>query len=267
MGAVQSMVNTIWLAIKALIAMNGELQPILKRANSPPGLPVGNPTKSYWLNDPPHPELVDRQSLLLPTEADVVIIGSGITGAAVARSLLYESARKSKDYKSGDKDKPSTSPYSPNDKVASQDLPRVVVLEARSLSSGATGRNGGHIKSSPHELFSFMRRQKMSEERAAALVRFQLAHLGVLTDLCQTEGWDVAECRDVETVDLYLTDEDREAAFKEVRNVQKWVPELDIKMWDTEEAQKVCFILQFYLACAVRRVCEEYLTDMMLAEV
>jgi hypothetical protein len=82
----------------------------------------------------------------------------------------------------------------------------------------------------------------MSDERAATLVRFQLAHLDVLTKLCEAEGWDIAECRKVETTDMYLTDEDREKAFKLVREVQKHIPELDIKMWNAEEAQKVCVI-------------------------
>jgi len=144
MGTVLSVVNTVGLAIKALLSMNNDLQDLLKRANSLPGLPVPNPTKSYWLQDPPHPELVDKQSEQFPTTADVVIIGSGITGAAVARSLLHESSRKvSSSLKDG------------NLRLGSQGLPRVVVLEARSLCSGATGRNGGHIKVSPHELFDF----------------------------------------------------------------------------------------------------------------
>jgi hypothetical protein len=240
MGVVQSTIRTFWLAAKALFAMNGELQTMLQRANSPPGLPVPNPTKSYWLQNPPHPELVDKQSTQLPSVADVVIIGSGITGAAVARALLYESARKGPHRKSEDRESCSAASLGQDDKVIREDLPRVVVLEARSLCSGATGRNGGHIKSSPHEQFAFMRRQKMSEERAAALVRFQLAHLGVLTDLCRVEGWDAAECREVETVDFYLDEVTREAAFEEVRDAQKWIPELDIKTWSAEEAQKVC---------------------------
>ncbi|KAI1078504.1 FAD dependent oxidoreductase-domain-containing protein [Whalleya microplaca] len=221
MGAVQSTFKTLWLAIKVLLAANKDIQAILQRASQPPGLPVPNPTKSYWLADPPFPELVDKQSPTLPPDADIVIIGSGITGAAVARTVLQERERKG--VKSSGK---------------------VVVLEARSLCSGATGRNGGHIKSSPHELFARLR-GTLGAARAAALTRFQLAHVGVLTKLCAAEGWDVAECREVETVDFYLDEADREKAFKEVRELAEYVPELEIQMWDAGGAQKKFEVNQY----------------------
>ncbi|KAI1328099.1 FAD dependent oxidoreductase [Xylariaceae sp. FL0255] len=235
MGAAQSSLKNLWFAIKMLLSMNEDFQKLLKRANAPPGLPVPNPTISYWLEDPPYPDLVNKQSPQMPTEADVVIIGSGITGAAVARSLLHESARKNRRFSQSSSDNRSCSE---DEKEHMQDLPRIVVLEARSLCSGATGRNGGHIKSSPHELFANLRRQKMSNERAAALVRFQLAHVEVLTNLCKSEGWDLAECREVETANLYINDEAREKGFKLVRDLRKWVPELEIKMWNAEEARE-----------------------------
>lgn len=75
--------------------------------------PVNLPTKSYWLatNANP-PETLDE----LPHYADVCIIGGGITGCSVAYFL----------------------------RLAAPHL-RVVVLDARSLSGGATGRNGGQL--------------------------------------------------------------------------------------------------------------------------
>ena len=85
-----------------------------ERAKVPVTLPPENPTPAFW-QDPPATIADLRSTAELPESADVVIVGSGITGAAVAWNLL------------ADKDGPPAS---------------VVMLEARQASSGATGRNG-----------------------------------------------------------------------------------------------------------------------------
>ncbi|KAL3487246.1 FAD dependent oxidoreductase [Aspergillus germanicus] len=71
---------------------------------------------SYWIGE--HPIEWDREfkDLSLPTDVDVAVIGSGITGAAVVYELC--------------KARPGL---------------RVAVLEARGICTGATGRNGGHL--------------------------------------------------------------------------------------------------------------------------
>ena len=79
--------------------------------DSPAGLPVDNPSKSYWLTEPSEILLGHRTTNDLPHTADVVIVGSGITGAFAAHCL------KERD---------------PN--------LNVVMLEAREACSGATGR-------------------------------------------------------------------------------------------------------------------------------
>ena len=82
-----------------------------ERAAVPVTLPRDNPTQSYW--QPDVDEIADlRSTESLPAEADTVIIGSGITGAAVAFNLLSNGAQD------------------------------VVMVEARRACSGATGRNG-----------------------------------------------------------------------------------------------------------------------------
>ncbi|KAJ5121966.1 hypothetical protein N7476_005442, partial [Penicillium atrosanguineum] len=93
--------------------------------NRPPGLPSPHPTVSAW-QEPPHPTVGSTQSAMLPTEVDIVIIGSGVTGCGVAHTLL-------------------------NHPDASQ--LRVTMLEARNAVSGATGRNGGHLVSNAGEVF------------------------------------------------------------------------------------------------------------------
>lgn len=78
----------------------------------PLNIPYPHPTKSFWLDDIPLLE----SSVPIPDETDVVIIGSGISGASAAYHLQ--------------KVDPAL---------------KVVVFEARDFSSGATGRNGGHL--------------------------------------------------------------------------------------------------------------------------
>jgi NAD(P)H-nitrite reductase large subunit len=83
-----------------------------ERAAIPPTLPRPNPTISCW-QDTPDAIADVRTTADLPAVADVVIIGSGISGASIAFGLLEAGTRES-----------------------------VVMLEAREACSGATGRNG-----------------------------------------------------------------------------------------------------------------------------
>ncbi|KAH7021158.1 FAD dependent oxidoreductase-domain-containing protein [Microdochium trichocladiopsis] len=239
MGAVLSILNTLGIAIKVLLQANKDLQEVLQRASQAPGLPNPKPTASYWLEDPPYPELVDAQSPVLPETADIVIIGSGITGAAVAWSILQQFAPSSPGTTDG-------ADY--DDKQQQKDHqsrpPRIVVLEARSLCSGATGRNGGHIKPSPHETFADLK-GRLGPARAAELVRFQLKHVEMLPKLCASQQWDAAECRHVKTSDMYIDEKHRDGSFSQVRELRNWVPECKIDCLHEEEAQKTLGVNSF----------------------
>jgi hypothetical protein len=212
-SAVTGLLKTLKTVIGVLGSLSKDYNDLLARANADPGLPVPNPTAPYWLDDPLYPELTDIQSPSLPGEADIVIIGSGIAGAAAAWSVLHECQAK-------------------------QQCPRVVVLEARQLCSGATGRNGGHIKASPHEDFALLKRV-LPPQRAAELVRFELRHLDALVGLCGEEGISVAECREVETADLYIDEKAFREAVEQVEDLGKWVPEFEMKVWEGADARKV----------------------------
>ncbi|KXJ85425.1 FAD dependent oxidoreductase [Microdochium bolleyi] len=83
--------------------------------------PVPNATTPFWRTEL-HALDSHRSTEQLPAEADVVIIGAGFSGAALAH-WIYEDSHQ------------STSPP-----------PSLVILEAREACSGATGRNGGHFK-------------------------------------------------------------------------------------------------------------------------
>jgi FAD dependent oxidoreductase len=83
-----------------------------------PGLPRSNPTKSAW-QIPPDPLQSYRSTERLPTDIlDVVIIGSGLSATSVAWHLLR------------------------GDGLSRQMTMKTLMLEARDVCSGATGRNG-----------------------------------------------------------------------------------------------------------------------------
>ncbi|UNI17912.1 hypothetical protein JDV02_004220 [Purpureocillium takamizusanense] len=88
---------------------------LVVQTRADPELPRANPTTSFW-QMPPHPSMSNVRSDELPSAVDLAIIGSGVTGCSVAKHYLEH-------------------PGSGSGSVA--------VLEARTLTSGATGRNGG----------------------------------------------------------------------------------------------------------------------------
>ena len=95
------------------------LDALVKRIRVSPGIPVSNPSAPYW-TAPPSP--ISRHGsgpdATLPSYADIVVIGSGITGTSFARTILdYDQKHRQKG-----------------------DSLRLVMLEAREACSGATGR-------------------------------------------------------------------------------------------------------------------------------
>jgi hypothetical protein len=198
---------------------NADLNALHDRINASPGIPVSNPTTSFWLQNPPFPDLVDMRSKILPNTADVVIIGSGITGASVARQILLE--------------------------CASMGVKRrVVMLEARQICSGATGRNGGHIKCTPYESFSECK-ERFGAERARALVEFQMSHVPILVDLAREQGWDSAEARELETLDVFYDEQVWIEGQRMVEELRQGMPEEGQAtfVWDKYTAREVFFTL------------------------
>lgn len=83
-------------------------------------LPTPNSTNSFWHSEPNEFLLGHRTSPELPGEADIVIVGSGITGTSAARYLVEDKRANGKS---------------------------IVLLEAREACWGATGRVGA-----PHQV-------------------------------------------------------------------------------------------------------------------
>ncbi|KAH8705784.1 FAD dependent oxidoreductase-domain-containing protein [Talaromyces proteolyticus] len=182
MGCILSHIRIAYFSIRILVGIMEEARADLNAARNRilrPSLPIPNPSASFWQQNPVLPELVNIQSKSLPEMADIVIIGSGISGASVAHTILTS--------------------------LRSEKSLRVVVLEAREICSGATGRNGGHIKCAPYAVYAGFK-ARFGSERAKKLLAFQRKALPLLVDFAQRMKFTHAEVREVETIDIF-TDE------------------------------------------------------------
>ncbi|KAG5761425.1 hypothetical protein H9Q72_010454 [Fusarium xylarioides] len=175
------------------------LKNVSKAISQDPGLPRPNPTVSAW-QVPPHPSLASMQSRDLPECTDYAVIGSGITGCSVTKALLEH---------------PSTANS------------HVTVLEARTLVSGATGRNGGHLVTASGHTFGPLAEQH-GTEAAREITRFSIMNIDHLMKLVRE--FDPAlqkECqiRDVLKVMAVGDDETWASAKSSVLGFQEKVPQ------------------------------------------
>ncbi|KAJ9621075.1 hypothetical protein H2204_012056 [Knufia peltigerae] len=131
-------------------------QTLTTRLSRDPGTPVDDPTISFW-QEPPLP-IAQHASSRLPKDADIVIIGSGITGISTALHLLRRDPKLN-----------------------------IVMLEARTAISGATGRNGGHIKAVPWADY-YALKEAYGKESAMKITKFRLAHLEAMVAEAEALG-------------------------------------------------------------------------------
>ncbi|KAL3487243.1 FAD dependent oxidoreductase [Aspergillus germanicus] len=146
-----------------------------------PGLPRSAPTQSYW-QSPAH-ALSTVKSSSLPQYTDVAIIGSGVTGASLSKTLLERD---------------------PN--------VRVVVFEARKLCSGATGRNGGQLATNACESYAMLKHYH-GREHAGEIVQFTLDTLARMRELAMQYGPSECEFQETQKVRAFLD----QTQFDEVR--------------------------------------------------
>ncbi|KAL4890018.1 FAD dependent oxidoreductase [Aspergillus ambiguus] len=143
-----------------------------------PGIPVSNPTVPAW-QEPAHP-LAATQSKELPQQIDFAIIGSGITGCSVAKTVLESD-------QSGEK--------------------TVGMFEARLLTTGATSRNGGFLLSHAHSFYGSFA-EAFGAEAAKQIAQFCDLTLDDIVQVAKAEGLDtVSEIRDVTTVTNFEDEE------------------------------------------------------------
>lgn len=112
--------------------------------------PHPNPTKSYWIEEGPNVLKKHRTTKNLPSEVDLVIIGSGYSGTSVASNLLlFDNPQKGPKFNGS-----------------------ILMLDSRDVCSCATGRNGGHIRGNYQSgQKSFI--ENFGEKTAADMVIFE----------------------------------------------------------------------------------------------
>lgn len=187
-----------------------DLEDIEQRALIPPGLPKSSPTESYWQYQPSSLS-THRTTPFLPASVSTVIIGSGITGALTAYHLL--------------------SKVSP---------PSVMMLEARTMCNGATGRNGGHTKCASYRSF-LDNLHRLGKEEAVKTARFEYncmraVHAFAREKDIQCDSWEG------DTVDVIYDENQWKEANKAIKEMKSLMGDQDpaamYKFWDKVETQE-----------------------------
>ncbi|TFK57733.1 FAD dependent oxidoreductase [Heliocybe sulcata] len=206
------------LAVKELTRLTQLYDDIYKRLLASPGIPDASKptTKSFWTV--PASPISTHISKELPEHADIVIIGSGITGASVVYNILE---------------------YVPSGSLT------IVMLEAREACSGATARNGGHINPPLWHDYADLK-GVYGEKEAKTIIKFRLAHLREMMDVAVSENIvDHCQIREVETVDVYF-DDARFGTAEEAFKVWQMDMSADTDTFyaaDKESAIKVCYCI------------------------
>ncbi|KAL0950489.1 hypothetical protein HGRIS_007300 [Hohenbuehelia grisea] len=199
-----SILSRVRLAVQYLRATSAEYDQLAQKLHRSPGLPVPNPSVAYWAV-PPAPIALhgaENDAFFSDGEvyADIVIIGSGLTGTAVARTLL-----------DAERDRRAAGTESASDRPL-----RIVMLEARDACSGATARNGGHITPPLYHDYAELVKQ-FGRATAAQIIRFRLAHLAEFLAIADAEGLALdTQAREVQTLDVFFDENVFEAAKKKL---------------------------------------------------
>ncbi|KIM32877.1 hypothetical protein M408DRAFT_326592 [Serendipita vermifera MAFF 305830] len=201
--------------------------------SGPASPPVPSPTKPFWSypglsqdwptqgDDPDgfkatNPYAREGSEGALTQEADLVIVGSGITGVSIALELS-RLVRGTSDQKM-----------------------KVVILEARDFCSGATARNGGHLTASISHNYSSLAKMYDADEvkRCFALEKHTVSSL---LSLIKQRGW--AEYIDL--IDgghnvLMFSEQEYREALRDYHQAEKAgiISEGDIEWLSADETQR-----------------------------
>ncbi|RMZ85059.1 hypothetical protein DV738_g344, partial [Chaetothyriales sp. CBS 135597] len=152
------------------------------------------------------PSPIDIQSAELLEKTDFAIIGSGVTGCSIAKTLL-------------DEEESSSFPSSSSSST-------ITVFEARALTSGATGRNGGSLTSFARAAYPALS-QQFGHEEAVKIARFANRTLAKMHELGNSsqEALDASEVRKLRNVLCYLDEESFERGKEAVKLYEQHVTE------------------------------------------
>lgn len=138
--------------------------------------PVVDPIPTVWTAQPHHLD-THQSTPELPAKCDILIIGSGFAGVSTAYHILKNTKSQ----------------------------PSVVLVDARNHSSGATGRNGGHIK--PDTYYNTPKYERLyGTEQASRLQKFESSQVLAVKHLVDSEGLD-CDFHLTRAVDVYLDTE------------------------------------------------------------
>lgn len=130
-----------------------------------PILPVKNRLDSFWLTERDVELKAWRSTAELPSSADVVIVGSGMSGAMTSYHIYREAL------------------------AAGKPMPRIVMLEADETTGSATARNGGHCK--PITFIGYRANaEKHGHAVANHILEYEEAALQHYVDIVGREGID-----------------------------------------------------------------------------
>ncbi|KAI1910437.1 hypothetical protein LOZ12_004657 [Ophidiomyces ophidiicola] len=180
-----------------------------QRASIPVTTPRDNPTLSYW-QTPPDEIANLRSTPQIPETADLVIIGSGITGASTAFNVLSRA--------------PET---------------KIVMLEARQACSGATGRNGGHTKPASYTSFP-ANVQKLGLEEAIKIVKLEYNTLRGVHSFARQHNIP-CDSEEVDTVDIVYDQTAWKNSLSSIEFMKKHLPGepySDYTIWSGKDAEE-----------------------------
>lgn len=191
-------------------------------------LPLPSPPKACADSYLPHPKPLDcfwqsqkhelhdhRSTEQLPVHSDLVIIGAGYAGTSTAWHLTHDSSMDSKS---------------------------ITILEARGACSGATGRNGGHLRPDMYgHIPTFL--DRAGAEAAEEVACFEVAHLQSIKKLIHKEKID-CDFTLTRSIDVWCNEDAAKGARETVdRMVAKGFDYMDdVIFYDEKDAEGVSMI-------------------------